>query len=75
MNGKKPTAKKGVKKNIPSHMRPKFQDLPPDASDQELFNNQMAMGSEGEDTGEWISGGASSRTNPVRANVESKNTY
>jgi hypothetical protein len=39
MNGKKPTAKKGVKKNIPSHMRPKHQDLPPDASDEELFNN------------------------------------
>ena len=35
----------------------------------------MAMGSEEEDTGEWISGGASSRTNQIRANVESNNTY
>ena len=33
------------------------------------------MGSEEEDTGEWISGGASSRINPTRSNVGSNITY
>lgn len=57
-----------MKKKLPSHMRPKHQDLPPEASDEELFNNQIAMGSEDDDTGDWISGGASNRMDQVRSN-------
>ena len=48
-------------------MRPKHQDLPPDASDEELFNNQIATDSEDNDTGEWISGGASSMMNQAKS--------
>ena len=53
-------------------MRPKHQDLPPDASDEEKFNNINQ--SSGEDTGEWISGGASSRANTRGNGMKSNGT-
>ena len=53
-------------------MRPKHQDLPPEASDEEKFNHIDQ--SSGEDTGEWISGGASSRANTRGNGIKSNGT-